>query len=674
MLKTPLKDILRTNSHYIQLLAANGLNTVADLVMYFPRAYEDRSTFRTLAEVNIKETNNIRGKLYDIDRVTTKNGHKLVKARFIDEKGGEAEVVWFNQTHLASTLKEHTPLVISGKPKFEYGRLSFLSPKYEYPNRDGHFTIFGRIIPIYPEIDKLSSDWFFKKVAEVRKDIFSIKEVLPWEVLNRKQLMPRKDAILELHFPTTSERLEAARRRMSFEEMYSLQYKSLARKIAYQQQAEQQSPAVPLDVEIVKEILTALPFTLTDQQKIATFQILKDMEKTVPMQRLLEGDVGSGKTVVATIAAIHAIKKAGVQVAIMAPTEILATQHFRTIAPLAASWGINVQFLAGSLSKKEKEDIALAAASGRVDLLIGTHALIQDQVAFHKLGLVVIDEQHRFGVEQRRTLISHGFPHVLHMTATPIPRTLALTIYGDQDLTIISELPKGRKPIVTRIVQPHDRQKMYTFMEDKIEKGRQVFVICPLIEESEKLEEVRAATKEYEFLSKHIFPKRRVTLLHGKMKASEKDTIMKDFKDHKYDVLVSTSVIEVGIDVPNASIIMIEGAERFGLSQLHQFRGRVGRGEHQSYCFLATDKAYAEHAQRLRAMEKHADGFHLAEIDLELRGPGEVYGVKQSGIPNLRMASYMDLDLIMEAREEAEKVLEGKTVSSQSGEFLERIA
>jgi len=400
MLTTPLKEVLKTNSHYLNLLEQNGLSKVRDLILYFPRAYEDRSNFRTLAEVNVKETNNVWGKLYDVDRVTTKNGHKLIKARFIDEKGGEAEVIWFNQTHLATILKEHTLLVISGKPKFEFGRLTFMSPKFEYPNREGKLLTFGRIVPIYPEIDKLSSDWFFKKIAELRKEIFALKENLPWEVIDRKGLMQRKEAVLEMHFPTTTERLEAARRRMAFEEIYDLQYKSLARKLAYQQQAHHQSPAVPIDVEFVKEILDKLPFTLTDQQKIATFQILKDMEKTVPMQRLLEGDVGSGKTAVATVAALHAIKKAGVQVALMAPTEILATQHFRTIAHLASTWGITIKFLAGSLTKTEKEDIALSAANGTTDFLIGTHALIQDKVAFKNLGLVIIDEQH---IRQRRS-------------------------------------------------------------------------------------------------------------------------------------------------------------------------------------------------------------------------------------------------------------------------------
>lgn len=671
-LSSPLQSCIKTTPYFGELLEKAGLHTVQDLLLYFPRTYEDRSTFTTLAKAKVNDIATVRGKLYDIERIKTPKGHRLIKARFLDEEKGEAEVVWFNQQYLASQLKENIPVVLSGKLEYDYGKLSLRAPKHEFPSREGKLIHFGRIMPVYPEIDKLSSDWFRRKIHGVKNVIKEFPETLPWEIMERKHLMERKEAIREIHFPSTMETLERARKRLAFEEMYAIQHRQLQKRLAYQQEANGQGVAIPMDVELVKKFLSHLPFELTEHQRIATYQILKDMEESYPMLRLLEGDVGSGKTVVAMIAALHAVKTGNVQVAFMAPTEILASQHFKTMLPLLSEHGVHMHFLSGSSTKKQKDDVYKALANGTVDIVVGTHALIQEGVHFKKLGMVIIDEQHRFGVEQRKTLASQGYPHILHMTATPIPRTLALTMYGDQELSVISQMPKGRKPVLTRIAPPHERSKMYTFIDSHIEKGRQVFIVCPLVHESEKLEAVKAATAEFAELEQNIFPHRKVGLLHGQMKAKEKEEVMRAFKEKKYDILVATSVIEVGIDVPNASIMVIEGAERFGLSQLHQIRGRVGRGDTQSYCFLAIGKSYAEHTKRLKAMEKYHDGFLLSKIDLEMRGPGEVYGVRQSGLPDIKMADFSDTALIMEAREEAERILMGETGKEGGKQFQQK--
>ena len=658
MLKKNVKDVLHTTSFFLGILSKHAIHTVADLLAYFPRAYEDRSQFSKLANVKIGESVQVIGTLNDITKLKTKNGYKLIKAKFIDEEGNEADIVWFNQQYLATNLKEDKKLVLSGKFKIENRKLECLSPKFEYISSSSGLVHFGKIVPIYPEMEKLSTDWIRKKITECKKYISEIPNALPQELMKEKNLMKKSDAVKELHFPTTTELLEKAKRTLAFEELFILQLKNLQRKMSFQKSSEQKGISIPMDAELIKEFLKILPFQLTDHQKIVIFQMLKDMEATFPMQRLLEGDVGSGKTVVATIVALHAIKKAGVQVAFMAPTEVLATQHFEGISELLKDFELNIMFLTGSIPKKQKKEIYEQITTGHVDIVIGTHALIQDNVDFLKLGLVIIDEQHRFGVAQREKLASHGFPHVLNMTATPIPRTLALTMYGDLDLSVIRQMPEGRKKIVTKIISPHKKQMMYDFIESEYGKGKQIFVICPLIEESEKLEDVKAVTKEFEYLKEHIFPNIPIALIHGKMTAEMKNEIMQDFHDKKYGILIATSVIEVGINVPNATVMVIEGAERFGLSQLHQLRGRVGRSTFQSYCFLSTEKSFPESLQRLKAMEEYHDGFSLAEIDLDLRGPGEVYGVRQSGIPDMKMANLSDIDLIVETRDEALKYLE----------------
>ncbi|MFH0837862.1 MAG: ATP-dependent DNA helicase RecG, partial [Patescibacteria group bacterium] len=467
----------------------------------------------------------------------------------------------------------------------------------------------------------------------------------------------KAEAVREVHFPTSQKTLQRARDRLGYEELFLLQLNGVLARAEWKNSRGKNSliGTIGMDVEFVKQFFSQLPFTPTGAQKVAIFEILKDLEKPYPMMRLLEGDVGSGKTLVAALAMLHTVKQ-GYQAVLMVPTEVLARQHLVSIRRFAEPYGINVELLVGSLPPKEKSAIQAAIKGGQVDIAIGTHALIQEDVGFHKLGFVVVDEQHRFGVQQREILMRHGSPHVLTMTATPIPRTLAIVAYGDQDLSVLNEMPPGRQPIITKVVPPEHRQTVYRFIEGKIQQGQQVYVICPLIDESDVLE-VKSVKVEFEKLLT-LFPQFKVAMLHGKLKSEEKERIMGEFKAGKTHLLISTSVIEVGIDVPNATIMLIEGADRFGLSQLHQFRGRVGRGKDQSYCFLFTDSVSENTMTRLKAMVDYTDGFKLAEIDLQLRGPGEVYGIRQSGLPDLKIASISNGILVSRVRKAAEVLVE----------------
>lgn len=656
-LSTPLSEALSTKKEYIRALEEMGVKTVEDLLLYFPRAYEDLSEFKGLHEAKDGETITTKGFLQGIKLIPTKNRKmKLVKAMFYDQAGYESEVVWFNQPHLIRTLAMDKEVVISGKIKYSYGKITLQSPVVEQSKAVQIHA--GTTVPIYPQHDVITSKWLREKIHPLLYLTKELPEVLPDEILKEEKLMPKALAVQEIHFPSSQEKMEAARDRLGYEELFLLQMAALRRKKEWQESRPEgaDDEGMPLDPEYVKQFFATLPFTPTDAQRIVIYEILKDMEKPFPMMRLLEGDVGSGKTVVAVMAALQAVKH-GYQVAIMAPTEVLARQHLTSITNFLESYpGINVQLLVSALKTAEKKQVINALANGQVNIVVGTHALIQESVSFDNLGLAIIDEQHRFGVKQREILVKHGSPHVLNMTATPIPRTLALVAYGDQDLSVINEMPPGRMPIETKIVPPKHRQAVYHFVEGRIQKGEQVYVICPLIDESDVLE-VKSVKKEYEQLQA-VFPKHTVGLLHGKMKSEEKEAVMTAFKDNKIQVLVSTSVIEVGVDVPNATIMLIEGAERFGLSQLHQFRGRVGRGLVQSYCFLYANSSSENTFARLKAMTDHTDGFMLAEIDMRLRGPGEVYGVRQSGMPDLKVANLMNGVLLDRVRKAAESFLE----------------
>lgn len=667
MLNTPLSKILRTTSAHLKQLKEMGIFTVADLLMYFPRAYQDESEFRPVIEVSTEEVNIVKGVISNLNMKHVRSGMALIKALFTDQSAS-IEIIWFNRPYIMQQLKNGDEVILSGKVKFEGGRVFFASPKFEKVKTEQAQT--GRIIPKYYQADikdskyKISSQWLREKIQPILYMADLFEDYMPEEILNEEDMISLKEAIKQIHFPSNLEALEKAKERLGFDELFFLQLNALKKKRDWQMSwIDEARDTMKIDRELLERFLLNLPFKLTKAQVKSLHEVLEDLQKPYPMLRLIQGDVGSGKTIVAVIASLLTVltdknlkNYERPQVSIMVPTEILAKQHFKTFNKLLSPYDIRIELLVGSFTAKQKRSILENMKLGLSDVVIGTHALIQEGVDFRNLALAIIDEQHRFGVKQREYLAKFGNPHLLYLTATPIPRTLALTIYGDQDISVIDEMPPGRQEIITRIVPESKRLDAYNWMKEQVKKGRQVYIICPLIDESDKIE-VKAVTEEYQRLQKEIFSELKLGLLHGKLLQAEKDMMMHKFLEKEIDILVSTSVIEVGIDIPNATIMLIEGAERFGLSQLHQFRGRVGRGEHQSYCFLFTNSSSPDNVKRLKAMVQHASGFDLSEIDLKLRGPGEVYGVKQSGIPDLKMASLSDGRLIMKARNQAEKML-----------------
>jgi ATP-dependent DNA helicase RecG len=512
------------------------------------------------------------------------------------------------------------------------------------------------LVPIYHETEKLTSRWLRSKLKTVLSLAAQLEEFLPAELLERRKLMRRPTAVRQVHFPDSRESLEAARQRLAFEEIFLVE---VAAQSAKRARRAHTAHVVAFDEPAARGFTRSLPFQLTNAQRLAAWQILKDMAEPFPMNRLLEGDVGSGKTVVAAMALHHAAH-ARLQAALLAPTELLARQHAEVIESLLRPFGIAVGLLLGSTSAAARRPMLLALADGTLQVLIGTHALIEQEVRFDRLALVVVDEQHRFGVGQRLALRqkTDRRPHFLSMTATPIPRTLGLTLFGDLDISVLKEMPPQRRPVITRLVRPGGRDEAYRFIREQVSAGRQVFVICPLIQESDKLG-VRSATAEAEKLRTSVFPElaQRIALLHGRLKAGEKEATMASFQRGEVAILVSTSVVEVGIDIPNATVMMIEGADRFGLAQLHQFRGRVGRGGYESYCLLFTDADDPTTFERLNAVVAHQSGFDLAEIDLRLRGMGELHGYRQHG-KDFRMASLLDAFLITDAQSEAVRLLD----------------
>jgi ATP-dependent DNA helicase RecG len=629
----------------------------------------------------------------------------LTQALFGDDSG-TIKVIWFNRPYLTNTLKKNDSIFLSGKTAAKAKSFYLSSPAYEKISGKTDPIHTGRLVPVYPETEGLSSRWLryiLQPLLLRLKDV--LEDPLPEEIKKEHQLFPFNRAVWQIHFPDSLDLAEKSKERFAFEELFVMELRALNERMKLK---KEKAISVPINLEVIKKFLKSLPFRLTDAQKKSAWQILKDMEKQRPMNRLLEGDVGSGKTIVSMLAALNA-KQCGCQTALMAPTEILTRQHYKTFLDKLKKFNVSVGLLTGkdfqiNGKKATRKQVLEKTENGEIDVLIGTHALVQDskamknkwvsKVKFKNLALVIVDEQHRFGIEQRAKLTkvsNHNplkpriIPHLLSMTATPIPRTLALTIYGDLDVSLIDELPKGRKKIITRIVPPEKRKLAYQFIEKEVGKGKQVFVICPRIEpasnapattsqmltgagwptktspeteENLNLYEVRAVKKEYDKLSKEVFPDLKVAMLHGKMKAEEKEKIMRNFKKGSIDILVSTSVVEVGIDVPNASVMMIEGAEKFGLSQLHQFRGRVGRNQEQAYCLLFTDVPGGIYFRRLKALVTVENGFELAEKDLSIRGPGEVFGIRQWGIPDLVMSSLKDVSLVEKTREAAKKILE----------------
>jgi len=640
-------------------IAKLGVSSIGDLLYLFPRRYDDYSELRTIDRLEYGEEVTIIGNVWDIQ---SRKGHHrkvTVVSAVVGDATGTIQVTWFNP-YITRQLRPGSTVVLSGRVDERFGRLIMTSPAWEPLDEELIHT--GRLVPVYPLTEGIGARWLRTLVKQaVDSWARRLPDHLPEKVRENAGLLSLPRAIEQVHFPDNKNLLEAAQRRLAFDEFFLIQVGALQARQAWRSQ-----PGKPLHVDdgLLQMYLAALPFQMTSAQERSLSDILGDVSQPLPMNRLLQGDVGSGKTAVAA-AAIWIAVCSGAQATIMAPTEILAEQHFRNLTamfqglhPPERTEPPRVALLVGSLNQGEKEAAQQAIASGDVDIAVGTHALIQETVEFHDLALAVIDEQQRFGVRQRAALRQKGYhPHVLVMSATPIPRSLALTLYGDLDLSVIDELPPGRQPIQTRWLLPKERERAYSFLRGQVEAGRQSFIICPLVEESEVLD-AKAAVEEHRRLQEEVFPDLRLGLLHGRLKGEEKEAVMRSFRQGELDILVSTSVVEVGIDVPNATIMLVEGAERFGLAQLHQFRGRVGRGEHQSYCLLASDAATGAAAERLRALEESQDGFVLAEKDLDLRGPGDFLGTRQSGLPVLRMARLSDLRTLELARTEAKKLFD----------------
>ena len=675
-----------------------GIKTVKDLLWHFPVRYEDFSRVISISEIEPGQKVNIQGEVLKMSNRMIFPRRMSITNALVGDETGAVKVVWFNQPFIANSLREGTLVSLAGKANLDKHGLYLSSPAYE-KIQDVEFkkydlTHTGGLIPVYPETEGVTSKYLRFLIKPILKDL-EIPDPLPEETVKKHGLTSLSEALNKIHYPISSAEAETAKERLAFDDLLLFQLKALLERRKLNQL---KSVRVKFDQELIKSFISRLPFELTKDQKVAAWEILKDLEKTYPMNRLMEGDVGSGKTVVALMGAVQ-VAKSGYQSTFLAPTEVLANQHFRTMTELLGNNFLNIGLLTGSDAKLNgktvsKPELKDKISKGGVDVIIGTHAVIQKDVHFKNLAFVVIDEQHRFGINQRKALISgstqgqyrHGdaqspallIPHLLSMTATPIPRTLALTIYGDLDISIIKEKPKNRQKIITKVVSPSQRKTAYKFIRDEVNSGRQVFVICPRIELADPTKEikgkngqskmnimwaeVKAVEDQYKKLSEDVFPDLKVAMLHGKMKPKEKNEIMSSFAKasedkRKIDILVATSVVEVGVDIPNATIMMIENSERFGLAQLHQFRGRVGRGEHQSYCLLFSSTPDKNINQRLKALVECDDGFMLAEKDMSIRGPGEFFGVKQSGLPDLAMASLANVELIKKARLEARLLL-----------------
>ena len=634
-------------------LARLGITTIRDLLLFFPRRYEDFSTITPIAFVRPGVKTTVRARIYQIAAHQTKYQRVKLTEAVLSDDSGKLRVVWFNQPWLAKSLHVGDEIFVAGEVDVNGGPV-MKNPDHERVSRDPQHA--ARLVPIYRETEGLTSRWLRPKVQTVLPLADRLDEFLPGELLRRRHFVTRAAAVRQVHFPESAGSLDRARERLAFEEMFALQ---LAAQLAKRARKMRTAHAVAFDEMTARGFVNALPFRLTNAQRVAAWQILQDIARPEPMNRLLEGDVGSGKTVVAAMA-MHHVARAGFQAVLLAPTEILARQHADVIQSLLTPFQIDVGLLVGSTPASARKPMLGSLAEGQLPVLVGTHALIEEGVQFKDLALTVVDEQHRFGVGQRLAVRqkSERTPHFLSMTATPIPRTLGLTLFGDLDISILGEMPPGRRPVKTGLVPREKRADAYNFIRKQVNAGRQVFVICPLIQESDKLG-VRSATQELEKLQHDVFPElaSRIALLHGRLKPAEKEAVMSSFQRGEVAILVSTSVVEVGIDIPNATVMMIEGADRFGLAQLHQFRGRVGRGSEESWCFLFTDAEDPASLKRLQAVVTHRSGFDLAEIDLELRGWGDLAGYRQHG-KDFKMASLLDAVLISDAQAEAVRLLD----------------
>lgn len=692
-LNIQIAEINRVGQTMAKRLKLLGVETARDLLFYFPFRYDDFSQSVKFKDLRPEMSVNVVGVIELIQNKRSPRKRMNITEALVSDGEETIKVIWFNQPFIARNLRVGDKVSLSGRTDDDYGGIMMASPAYEkiISGAGVHTQGFVPNYHLTANITQKQLRYLIKSIIHLSAQVF---DFLPVEIRRNLKLLDFSSALVKIHFPKNQADIDEARQRLAFDELFFLQLQS---QIIKQELKSSKADSLPFKEAETKKFVNSLPFKLTDGQRKAAWEILRDIAKDKPMSRLLEGDVGSGKTVVAVMAMLNAVLN-GAQAALMVPTELLARQHYESVCKLLVDFNLTIGLMTGSERKINrgsgirnqelgksivKKQIADEIKKGEINIVIGTHALIQEEIKFKNLGLAIIDEQHRFGVEQRKALIEKSqtadnrqnslardsaaanvqspipnylIPHLLSMTATPIPRSLALAIYGDLDISIINEMPQGRKKILTYAVPEKKRAGAYKFIREKIEEGRQVFVICPLIDISDKLG-VKSAKEEYEKLDKNIFPDLKIGILHGKMKAKEKEKVMSEFLENKIKILVSTSVVEVGVDVPNAAIMMIEGADRFGLAQLHQFRGRVGRGEYQSYCFLFSESQAEKTIKRLQALVNCHNGFELAKIDLKYRGPGEVYGTAQKGYPQLKIASLFDYQLMKQARDEAIKLL-----------------
>ena len=643
----PVSQLFMIGPAYAKKLRRLNIFNVGDFLYHFPFRYHDYSLVSSISQVQVGEIVTISGELKSLKNIYTRYGKKIQKAE-VEDKTSKIEITWFNQPFLIKVLKIGESYNFSGKIDFFGNRKVMISPEYEIKKEELIHT--GRLTPVYPETSGITSKWLRAKIAWLLKNLEKpVTDFLPEKIKNENGLLEINQALKNIHFPESLKIAEEARKRFAFEELFLVQLKVLKRKIDWRK--KKLAYQFIIDQEKILNFSQNLPFEMTSAQKKVCREILNDLSGKKPMNRLLEGDVGSGKTVVAALA-IFISWLNNTKSILMAPTEILANQHYQTLKKLLEPLGVKIGLLTSSNKKPAANEV-----------LVGTHALLFNKIDLDKLGLVIIDEQHRFGVKQRSQLLKktgkgQKTPHLLTMTATPIPRSIALTLYGDLDLSVIDEMPIGRQKVKTWVVPPQKREAAYQWLKKQIkDNAGQCFLVCPFIDVSETLQTVKAAKDEYEKLAKNVFPDLKLGLLHGKMKNQEKETVLEKFRQGKIDLLVTTPVVEVGVDIPQATIIIIEGAERFGLSQLHQLRGRVGRNQKESYCLLFSNFTSGRTFERIKALERINIGFKLAELDLKLRGPGEVYGTSQHGFFDLKTASFNDIDLLEKAKKEAEQII-----------------
>ncbi len=669
--QTPIENLPSVGSYYAHKLKKLEIKTLQDLIYHFPFRYDDFSQIATIQKVEAGQKLSIQGVLWRIQNIRTRSG-KFVTSATVADQSGTIEVIWFNQPYLTKTLKAGLSVSLSGKVQLDGNKPKLISPSYEVIRSVNSLSTIdsqqntlhtGRLVPIYPETEGLTSKWLRAKIASFLSPYLKqIKDFLPDGTIRSQNLIDLKSALFKIHFPKDQNDIDVSRQRLAFDELFTTQLMSLLRKKDWQE--KRLSPKMIINNQKLTSFVKNLPFNLTLAQKRAIKEILVDLKKDHPANRLLEGDVGSGKTVVAAAASVVAHDNQ-LDTLLAAPTEILAFQHQKTLEQILTPLKITV-------------GIWTASRKQRGDITCGTHALLTSFKPARQVGLVVVDEQHRFGVAQRAKLFlnqsSALTPHLLTMTATPIPRTLALTLYGDLDLSILDEMPKGRLKIATFVVPNIKRNAAYKFIEKQIETGKQAFILTPFVEPSETMATVKSATVEFEKLKTKFSPKIKLGLLHGRLKSKEKESTITAFRQNRIKILVATPVVEVGIDVPNATIMLIESAERFGLAQLHQLRGRVGRGEHKSYCFLFTDSRAENSIKRLKSMEKINVGFALAEIDLKMRGPGQIFGLAQSGFFNFKVADFSNPKLISTAQLEAKKIIDGDPNLTKFPELAQKLA